>query len=69
MNGPLVLGLIVIVLVALLVAVDRMRRPRPGDVEAAIGRAAVDADRDAQKTAAIEAEETAAHQFPPGGSL
>jgi hypothetical protein len=69
MNEPLVLGLIVLVLVALLVAVDRMRRPRPGEVDAAIGRAAVDADRDVQKTQAVEAKETAGHQWPPGGSL
>lgn len=68
MNEPLVFGLIVIVIVALLVVVDRMLRPRPGEVEAAIGRAAVDADRDEQKTAAVEAKETAGHQFP-GGSL
>ena len=68
MNEPLIFGLIVIVLVALLVAVERMRRPRPGEVEAAIGQAAVDADRDGQKTDAVEAKEIAAHQWP-GGSL
>jgi hypothetical protein len=69
MNDPLVFGLVVIALIGLLLIVDRVRRlARPGQTEAAITRAAVDADRDAQKTAAVEAKEIAGHQLP-GGSL
>ena len=69
MNDPLVFGLVVAILVGLLVVVDRVRRrPRPGEAEATIERAVVDAERDRQKTAAVEAKEIAGHQ-PPGGSL
>jgi hypothetical protein len=68
-NEPLVFGLIVIVLVGLLVGADRMRRrPRAGEAEAAVQQAVVDAERDGQKTDAVEAKEIAGHQWP-GGSL
>jgi acid phosphatase family membrane protein YuiD len=69
MNDPLVFGLVVAILVGLIVVVDRVRRrPPPGETEATMERAVVDAVRDRQKTDAVEAKEFAGHQWP-GGSL
>ena len=65
----MLIGLGIAIVVGLLVGADRLRRrTRPGEAEAALQRAVVDAERDGQKTDAVEAKETAGHQSP-GGSL
>lgn len=63
---------IVLILVALAIGLALLlvgwRRRRPGDPEAAIQVASREAERDRQKTEALEAKERARRE-PPGGSF
>jgi hypothetical protein len=45
-----------------------LRRRRPGDPETEIQQSILEAERDRQKTEALETVERAHHQWPPGGS-
>ena len=65
MGDPLVLILVAAVIGVFLLAIW-LRRRRPGDPAAAIQAAVMDAERDRQKTAALEATDQARRQIPPG---
>jgi hypothetical protein len=61
-------GVLVVVAIAIGLVLLALRRRRlgPSDPEAAIQAAIVDAERDRQRTAALEATDHARHQIPPG---
>ncbi len=67
MGDPLVLVLVAVAIGLFLLAIG-FRRRRPGDPETEIQQSILEAERDRQKTEALEAVEKAHHQWPPGGS-
>jgi hypothetical protein len=68
MNDSLIALIVVAVAIALASLLVWWRRPRAQDPEAAIQVAEREAERDRQKTEALDAQERARRE-PPGGSL
>ena len=71
MGDPLFIVIVVGAAIGLLLLAFGSRRRRPGrsDPEVAIEQAIFEAERDRQKTEALEAAEITKHQYPPGGGF
>jgi hypothetical protein len=68
MNDPLIALIVVALAIGLALLLVQRRLRRPDDPEAAIQVAAREAERDRQKTEALDAKERARRE-PPGGSF
>jgi hypothetical protein len=67
-TDPLVILLVVALAIGLALLLIGWRRRRPDDPETAVQVAAREAERDRQKTEALDAKKRAGSE-PPGGSL
>lgn len=68
MGDPLTVLIVLAAAIGVFLVAIWLRRPRPGDPETEIQQSILGAERDRQKTEALEAVEKAHHQWPPGGS-
>jgi anti-sigma-K factor RskA len=68
MNDPLSVLIVVVLAIGLALLLVSWRRRRPENPEAAINVAAREAERDREKTEALDAKDRARRE-PPGGSL
>lgn len=68
MGDPLTVLIVIAAAIGVFLVAIWRRRRRPGDPETEIQQSILEAERDRQRTEALESAETAGRGWPPGGS-